>query len=206
VKRIKLIRILGLATLLGMPLLAWLISWVFDLDFDLHAWFFPKNGLIQSIVGVAYGVIVAAIASWITSRKFMEKVRSKYARLFLGINFSWFDVFFISICAGVGEEILFRFALQSLTGIWIAAIIFVAIHGYLNYKDWALSVYGLYMVVASAGFGYMAVKWGLLSAMIAHATVDIYLLTQVKLEEDKPVMVYKSKVKEELENDSDQEY
>lgn len=200
--RLKLIRLLGLATLLGMPLLAWIISLIFDLDFNLKKWFTPENWALQVSLGVSYGLLIGIIASWISERKFMDKVRSRYARILTGLKLTWFDVFFISICAGVGEEILFRFALQSLTGIWIAAIIFVAIHGYLNYKDWALSVYGGFMVFASAGFGFMAMKWGLLSAMIAHAAVDIYLLAQVKRESSKNVKI---SYPEEIENDSNPE-
>jgi len=205
-KPLQFIRILGLATLIGMPFIGWLISLAFELDFDLGTWFFPDNFILQVFAGLVYGVLVAVLASWISSRDFMEKVRSKYARLLMGINFTWFDVFFISICAGVGEEILSRFALQSLTGIWIAAIIFVAIHGYLNYKDWPLSVYGSFMVLASAGFGLMAVKLGLLSAMIAHTVVDVYLLTLMKLDEKSQSKMYKSSTSEEIEHDSNSEY
>ena len=141
--------------------------------------------MLQLAVGVFYGVLIAVMASWITERNFMDSVRNKYHNLLSSLKLTWFDVFFISICAGIGEEILFRYALQYLVGIWIAALIFVAVHGYLNPKDWRISVYGLFMVVASAGFGYMAEKLGMLSAITAHAAVDVYLLAQLKLEDKK---------------------
>lgn len=201
--RINQIRVLGLVTLIGMPLLAWLIAWAFDLKFDLKAWFFPDNFITQVLIGVTFGIVIGFIASWITNRKFMEKVRAKYAKYFLGLNFTWLDVFFISISAGIGEEILFRFALQSLTGIWIAAIIFVGIHGYLNYKDWRLSIYGSFMVIVSGGFGILTIKFGLLSAIISHTVIDIYLLSQVKIEDARLDVLYKTGQIEELENDSD---
>jgi len=197
--RMKLVRILGLVTLIGMPLLAILLAWIFNLDYNLKQWFLPENFWKQLLIGLVYGLIIAIIASWITERKFMTKVKSKYSRLLGNLNLSWFDVFFLSVCAGIGEEILFRFALQRLTGVWIAAIIFVAIHGYLNYKDRALCVYGVFMVIASAGFGYLTLKLGLLSAMVAHITVDVYLLVQVKLEQ-------KSLELQNIKNDSDPEY
>ena len=53
-------------------------------------------------------------------------------------------------------------------------------------KDWRISVYGVFMTVAAAGFGYLTIKVGLLSAMVAHSVVDIYLLAQLKLEEKTP--------------------
>ena len=179
------IRLLGLATLVGMPLVAFVIAWIFSLEFPLIGWFTPENFLLQLAVGVFYGVLIAVMASWITERNFMDSVRNKYHNLLSSLKLTWFDVFFISICAGIGEEILFRYALQYLVGIWIAALIFVAVHGYLNPKDWRISVYGLFMVVASAGFGYMAEKLGMLSAITAHAAVDVYLLAQLKLEDKK---------------------
>jgi len=179
------IRLLGLATLVGMPLVAFVIAWVFSLEFPLLDWFTPDNFLVQLAVGVFYGVLVAVIASWVTERNFMSSVRNKYRNLLSSFSLTWVDVFFISICAGIGEEILFRYALQCLVGVWIAALIFVAVHGYLNPKDWKISVYGLFMVVASAGFGYMAEELGMLSAITAHAAVDVYLLAQLKLDDKK---------------------
>ena len=179
------IRLLGLATLVGMPLVAFLISWIFSLEFPLLEWFLPENLWTQLGIGLLYGLLVAVIASWITERKFMSSVRNRYHNLLSNLRLTWFDVFFISLCAGIGEEILFRYALQSLVGIWIAALVFVSVHGYLNPKDWRISVYGVFMVLASAGFGLMAEKLGLLSAIIAHTAVDVYLLAQLKLEDKK---------------------
>ncbi|MFK7756156.1 MAG: CPBP family intramembrane glutamic endopeptidase [Flavobacteriales bacterium] len=182
----KRIRILALVTLVVMPLIAWLLAWIFSLNFDLLAWFLPENWLENIGVGVVYGVVIAAVASGITELRFMTQVANRYQNLLSNLRLQWFDVFFISICAGVGEEILFRFALQSLIGIWPAALVFVAVHGYLNPKDWRISVYGIFMTVAAAGFGYLTLKEGLLSAIVAHTVVDIYLLSQLKLEEKTP--------------------
>ncbi len=166
-----------------MPFLAWIVTLIFDLEFDLLKWFTPKNWISQVGVGVVYGIFIGYIASKITELRFMDSVRTRYKSLFERLELTWFDVFFISISAGIGEEILFRFALQSLIGIWLAAIVFVAVHGYLNPKDWRISVYGLFMTVAAAGFGYFTLQFGLLSAIVAHAVVDIYLLSQIKIED-----------------------
>ncbi len=180
------LRLLGLVTLIGMPLLGWGLSWLFDLGFPILEWFWPSNLIVQFIVGTLFGIVLGVIASWLTERSFMNSVKNRYHTLLSSLKFTWFDVFFISICAGIGEEILFRFALQSLIGVWLAALIFVVIHGYLNPKDWRISIYGCFMIVASAGFGYLARELGMLSAMVAHTAVDVYLLAQLKLEDKKP--------------------
>ena len=81
--------------------------------------------------------------------------------------------------AGFGEEILFRACIQQYWGIWITAIFFVAIHGYLNPKDWRLSIYGLFMTFIIVIIGYMYQFFGLWSAIFAHFAIDLYLLKKL---------------------------
>jgi hypothetical protein len=71
---------------------------------------------------------------------------------------------------------LFRGALQPLLGIPITSILFVAIHGYLNPRDWRLSIYGLFMTAGIAWLGYLTDSRGLLSAIVGHTIIDVYLL------------------------------
>ena len=90
------------------------------------------------------------------------------------------DLIFLSIAAGVGEEILFRGAIQPFLGIWITALIFVALHGYLNPMNLRMSVYGILMVVVSAGLGYLFEKYGIFAAMTAHFFIDIVLFVRFR--------------------------
>jgi membrane protease YdiL (CAAX protease family) len=76
----------------------------------------------------------------------------------------------------VGEEILFRGAIQPFLGVAVTSVLFVAVHGYLNPKDWRLSVYGVFMTIGIAWLGYLAETQGLLSAIIGHTIIDVYLL------------------------------
>ena len=55
-------------------------------------------------------------------------------------------------------------------------MLFVAIHGYLNPKDWLVSVYGLFMSAVIFGFGLATDFFGIWSAIIAHTLVDVILL------------------------------
>ena len=114
---------------------------------------------------------------------FMEPVRSRYAARFADLKLNWVAVVFISLCAGIGEELLFRGAIQPLLGIVITAIVFVAIHGYLNPKDWRVSVYGIFMTIIIVLFGWMTDEIGIWSAVIAHAMVDVILLADLGKEE-----------------------
>jgi membrane protease YdiL (CAAX protease family) len=135
-----------------------------------------ENILVQLAVGVVVGLLAGFGARFLISQPFMAGVRMKYARLFANLELSMSEVLFIALCAGFGEEILFRGALQPLLGIPITSVFFVLIHGYLNPKDWRISIYGLFMTAVIFGFGYMTEFFGIWSAMVAHTVIDIILL------------------------------
>ena len=85
----------------------------------------------------------------------------------------------ISLCAGVGEELFFRGALQHWLGIPWTALAFVALHGYLDPRDVRISPYGLYLTAAMIGLGWLAREMGLLIPIIAHTIIDIILLNRL---------------------------
>jgi hypothetical protein len=90
----------------------------------------------------------------------------------------------VSLCAGIGEEIFFRGVVQPLPycGVWVTAIFFVAIHGYLNPMDWRISIYGVYMTILIAGLGYLTDYMGLTTAMVAHTMIDVVLFSYLTKE------------------------
>jgi hypothetical protein len=49
-------------------------------------------------------------------------------------------------------------------------------HGYINFKDWRISVYGIYMTGAICLLGYLTEVLGIWCAILAHIVIDIYLL------------------------------
>lgn len=163
-------------TMVGMPLIAYVID-VFSDDLNLRARIFGgEEWYIQIGVGIAAGLVSAIIASVISSMNFLQKSASKYTELIMSMNLNRNEIIFISICAGFGEEILFRGAIQPFWGIYITAVFFVAIHGYLSLRDWRISIYGIVMTVIIIGLGYITEIFGLWSAIIAHAIIDLYLL------------------------------
>ena len=129
----------------------------------------------QLAVGVPLGLVLGFAAWGIVSMPFMESIRSKYSKLIAKFGLGWNEILFVSFCAGFGEELLFRGSLQYLLGIWTTAIIFVALHGYINPRDWRISVYGLFMTLAIASLGYATEHIGIWSAVVAHTIIDIIL-------------------------------
>ena len=137
----------------------------------------------QLALGIAFGLLVAMIGWQIIKMPFQKETRHKYASLVQNLDLKFSDILLVSFCAGVGEELFFRGAIQPLVGIWITSIIFVALHGYLNPINWKISVYGVFMTLAIAGIGYLKIHYGLASSMIAHTFIDIYLLYKLNNED-----------------------
>jgi hypothetical protein len=77
----------------------------------------------------------------------------------------------------VGEEILFRGGIQPYLGIWLTSILFVLLHGYLNPRNIPMTFFGIYMVIIVGGLGYLTVRNGLLTAIVAHIVIDWVLLS-----------------------------
>jgi len=181
----KLILQLALATLIGMPLIAVLMDRFSD-TIDLRT---SLIGIFpwwkQIVIGVITGALFAFFAQMIIEAPFMRQVNVKYIAVLGGFRLTWNEIVFISLCAGVGEELLFRGALQPIMGILWTSLFFVAIHGYINPRDWRISVYGIYMTVVICVLGWFARSSGLVTAMIAHTLIDIWLLHKMQVAADK---------------------
>lgn len=144
---------------------------------EWHAIFRSEwNFFLQVGLGIAYGLLGGYLGWLLIKSKWLNQSLNKYARLISDLDLNIHEIIFISFCAGFGEEVLFRGSLQHYWGIWITAVIFVAIHGYLNPKDWRISVYGVFMTLVIAGMGYGYEYMGLWFSIFAHFAVDVILL------------------------------
>ena len=178
----KKIIVLGLFTIIGFPLAAFVINYFFSSEsfWDI---FISKQGILyELIIGLILGVFEGLIAWRIIKLKILQPVRDKYQGVIGSLRMNIGTIIMVSICAGVGEEILFRGILQSYFGIWFTAVGFVAIHGYLNPLDWRISLYGVYMTLAIAVIGYLHQLYGLSSSIIAHTMIDIVLFIKLTRE------------------------
>lgn len=178
-----MVLVMATITLLIMPLIGWVISLFSSKVLLWDRWVGNKSISHQIFIGLGVGVLAGFLARKIIEMDFMEPVRARYAARFADLKLNWISVIYISLCAGIGEELLFRGAIQPLIGIVLTAFVFVAIHGYLNPKDWRVSVYGLFMTVVIILFGWMTEEIGIWSAVLAHTMVDVILLADLGKEE-----------------------
>jgi membrane protease YdiL (CAAX protease family) len=143
----------------------------------------PAGPLTQLLVGQVLALLAAG-ASWalfrLTSRSASSaRTIKSYARLDLsGLNPLW-----ISIAAAIGEEMLFRAALQPLLGVWIVSLIFVLTHVpvyQFRKLDGAAIAQAATVFIGSVVLGYVFQYVGLLAAMLVHMWIDIVGLMLVR--------------------------
>lgn len=133
----------------------------------------------QLLSGSAAGALSAGLALTIVTRNFFTEQKHHYFHLISQWRLSYVEMLFLSLCAGIAEEIFFRAGLQPLLGIWPTSFIFVLLHGYLNPRNWQISIYGIWMVGVIAGFGYLYEYSGIYSVMMAHTLFDLILFVYI---------------------------
>lgn len=172
-----------LLTCLVMVLAALLL-----IRFVLHA---PLPGALlsglpwpqQILLGIALGTLAGA-GSLVSALRapaadHVRRTADSYGRLDLrGLNPVW-----ISLAAGIGEELLFRGALQPLAGIWLSSALFVLLHtrayDFRRFDRTAL-LQAAGVLGMSLALGIVYNYAGLLAAMATHAMVDILSLYAVR--------------------------
>jgi membrane protease YdiL (CAAX protease family) len=169
-------------TCLVLCLLAAPIIWFTQPD-PLAVFTRPATPTMQLLIGQGLA-LAAAVLSWLLFRLTSSSASSartiqSYARLDLrGLNPLW-----IAIAAAIGEEMLFRAALQPLMGVWIVSLLFLLTHmpmyGFRRLDGATLaqaaSVFGG-SVVLGLVFQYV----GLIASMLVHAWIDIVGLLIVR--------------------------
>lgn len=175
---------MGLVTLIILPLVGVTIvgvaedkPWNFPFLW-MHPWW------LQTILGLIVGVAGALGVLKLLSTKFMQPVIQRYNPLFNSLKINTVDAIFLSICAGFGEEFLFRVVLQHYWGIPLTSIFFVAIHGYLNPRIKSLAVYGILLSAYICLIGYTYEASGFLCAAIAHTIFDYILFKKLVIQQD----------------------
>ena len=138
-----------------------------------------KPFYIQLSIGSAVGIITAMAGWQIVELPFMFRTKVFFINIIKPLQLSFAEILFISLCAGVGEEMFFRGVVQPYLGVWITSILFVMLHGYLNPLNMSLSVYGIYMVLVIGVLGLFTEFIGIGSAMIAHTFIDLILIIRL---------------------------
>jgi hypothetical protein len=167
--------IMGLATLIIFPLLAWPVLHITGITWTEV--FAIDSTQIYSIFNfLSTGIIFGLLMIWMTELSYFDEALSKYKNLLSGFKLTRIHVIFLSICAGVGEEIFFRGAMQPIAGIFITAIVFVAIHGYYSYKNMKVNVFAFCLTLFILLLGWAAKEFSIWHAIAGHFSYDLVLL------------------------------
>ena len=183
----------------GLALVALVVAWLFRVPLrDM----FPAVGapLVSAIVRGLLATLPMLVIFWLLvnpnwpmMRQLREQVQWLIDEMFPSRSIAQFAM--VAILAGVGEELLFRGALQSILGNWTTPIIGLVITSLLFGLAHALSkLYFLFAVVVGAFLGWMTLKYNdLVAPMVAHGVYDflalVYLSRQKALpaDESQPV-------------------
>ena len=140
------------------------------------------NIWIQLGAGVAGGFLLSGI-TWLMGKwKYLDDVNFDFT-LRLGIfNFSLQEILFLSFCAGVGEEIVFRGMIQPWLGILTTSFMFIALHGYMSYSSWPKVIFGLILFAVGTILGILGEYLGLLAAIVAHIIYDVIAFQRIQAE------------------------
>lgn len=166
---------LGVLTLTIFPAIAWLVMYFFETADPALIFQTRSSYPVEIGIGLGYGLLSGYLAWKLISHPHMDDVRTYYGNIIASIKMKPQDIVFVSFCAGFGEEVLFRGAIQPAWGVWITSFIFVALHGYINPANMKVTAYGLYLLLCIAGIGYIHDIFGLVACIVAHTVIDIYL-------------------------------
>ena len=124
--------IYGWITLLLFPIPGFLLQFFIN-DATFSDFLNIKSySILHLFLGLELGVVYGFISYLFVKSPFFEKLPNRIDDLVKAMNLKVRHGLFLSFCAAVGEELLFRAGLQSFLGPFLCSIVFVALHGYLN--------------------------------------------------------------------------
>jgi uncharacterized protein len=177
--------LLGIFTLFGFGGIGLAILY-FAEDVTPITFFSAGSNYIKQIgFGTLFGITSAVAALWMVNLKWFAGEMQFFSDLINKLAPTYAHAVFYSICAGVGEEILFRGGIQPYLGIWVTSFVFILLHGYINPFNLALTVYGIFMVFISAGLGYLFEMYGIVASIVAHFLFDLVMFVFMKKSFDK---------------------
>jgi uncharacterized protein len=164
--------LLGWVTLLIFPIPAFVIRFWFYEETPFYLLNFDHFTAKPIVFGVSFGLLCAFLISWISEREMVKDHFKDQKEQLLEFDLQWFQYLFLSICAGIGEELLFRLGVQPFLGIWPTAVLFIAIHGYFSIKNFDDNLPGVLLMpfIVCIAIGY--VHFGIWFCVFAHISYD----------------------------------
>jgi CAAX protease family protein len=166
----------------GLALLALLVAWIFQIPLREK---FPEFGapLTKAILNGILATLPMLAIFWFlvnshrpTLRQLREQVEWLIGEMFPNGSIAQFAM--VAVLAGVGEELLFRGALQTKIGDWTTPIVGLAITSLLFGVAHALSkLYFMFAVAVGAFLGWITLTSNdLVAPMVAHGLYDFLAL------------------------------
>jgi membrane protease YdiL (CAAX protease family) len=124
---------------------------------------------LSPLIGLGVAVIVIIGSRLLVKRYAWGRQLHQDFRNLLG-PLSTREIFILAVASSVGEELLFRGALQPWIGLWPQALVFALLHvgPGSRFLPWTISA-----LVMGVAFGYMAVWTGDLGGpIVAHFTIN----------------------------------
>src|SRR4051812_16809135 len=176
----------------GIAVAALIVAWVFRVSLrDM----FPELGapLLSAISRGLLATLPMLVIFWLLvnsnwpmMRQMREQVQWLIDEMFPSRSIGQFAM--IATLAGVGEELLFRGAIQSIVANWTTPVIGLTITSVLFGLAHALSkLYFLFAVAVGAFFGWMTLSYNdLVAPMIAHGVYDFLALAYLSRRKKQP--------------------
>src|SRR5690606_20262385 len=169
----KAIFLLGFATLLGFGTAGVLVVEFYQersfFELLLNGWKLHH----QLWMGGLSGLMASGLALLVITRRFFEKEEAYYSGMISKLGLDFNGIVFLSLCAGIVEEIFFPAAVQPVLGIGGTPLLFVFLYCYLSRIIIRISVYGVVMVLIVIVFGYLFKFIRIFSAIVAHSVLDM---------------------------------
>ncbi|HEV7678367.1 MAG TPA: CPBP family intramembrane glutamic endopeptidase [Candidatus Dormibacteraeota bacterium] len=133
------------------------------------------------VIGLAIGILLVPVGDWVagvlahlTSPQCVQSANQAQQQI-IGTGRTALEQIGVAVAAAVGEETLFRGALQPRFGIFLSSALWASFH--LQYACNNLpSTSNLYILLLGFVFGALRKKGGLWPAIIAHAAYDAIIL------------------------------
>jgi len=173
---------MGLITLV-IPLVVVSILYFFrftDYMIPMTVGYFPWY--VQLACGIGGGAALVAAAALLGKWKYLDEVNASYTLKLGGYQFSTEEIIYLSLCAGIGEEVLFRGVIQPYLGLFITSFMFIAMHGYIRFKSVPEFIFGMSLWGIGMGLGILAMKVGIVAAIVAHSLYDMVAFMRLQKE------------------------
>ena len=135
---------------------------------------------VELAIGLPAGAVTGLAVGLVLTRSRLRAGVMPMAAALRPVVASPVSIVLTGLLAGIGEELLFRAALQPWIGIWWASLVFGVAHGATARLSEGASagkiVYLMMTFVAGVLLGLLYRHVGLLGSMSAHAAFDIVLL------------------------------